>query len=65
VAQVELFGEGGDFNYIFWDGAGFSSDPAPITLHAAACQPARHLAGVSSAGQAVTTEIVLQSPYCP
>jgi len=65
VAQIELFADGGDGNYIFWDGEAHSADSPDILLSERACGPARRMVGVSSAGRSVLREIILQAPYCP
>ena len=64
VAQLELFADGGDGNYIFWDGEAHSTDSPDILLSERACGLARRTVGVSSAGHSVLREIILQAPYC-
>jgi hypothetical protein len=65
VAQIELFAQGGDGNYIFWDGAGYSTDDPNLLLHQQACAAAHRAVGVSSAGVSLLKEVILQTPYCP
>jgi hypothetical protein len=65
VAQIELFAQGGDGSYIFWDGAGYSTDEPALLLHQPACTAAHRAVGVSSAGVSLLKEIILQTPYCP
>jgi hypothetical protein len=65
VAQLQLFARGGDDNFIFWDGAAYSTERPDILLSERACTLARRLVGVSSAGRSVLREIILQTPYCP
>jgi len=64
VAQVELFADGGDGNYIFWDGETHSTNSPDILLSERACGLARRTVGVSSAGRSVLREIILQAPGC-
>jgi hypothetical protein len=65
VAQIELFAQGGDGRYIFWDGTSYSTDEPNLLLHQRACTAAHRAVGVSSAGVSLLREIILQTPYCP
>src|SRR5262249_47402271 len=63
VAQPQLSGQGGDGQFIFWDGEAYSRNPT-LLFTQVGCEPGRRLVGVSSGGQAVLREIVLQAPTC-
>jgi hypothetical protein len=65
IAQLELFANGGDGHYIFWDGAGLSTGQPEILLSQRACAAAHRTVGVSSGGVSLLRELILQAPYCP
>jgi hypothetical protein len=63
VAELKLTAEGGDGQFIFWDGSSYSSN-STLLFSESDCSPDRRLAGVSSGGEAVLREIVLEAPGC-
>jgi hypothetical protein len=64
IAEIELFADGGDGNYIFWDGDSYSTDEPGLLLSQRACAAAHRAVGVSSGGASLLKEIILQTPYC-
>ncbi|HBX68268.1 MAG TPA: hypothetical protein DEH25_02470, partial [Chloroflexi bacterium] len=59
----------GDGTYFYWLSNEYGdfglSDTDQALVYGYACQSASLVAAVTSAGQTVTREIVLQAPYCP
>ncbi len=64
VAELLLEAKGGTGTPIFWlDGA--RVEGRTVLVQGEACQPARHLIGVTSGGRLTVRELILAAPYCP
>jgi len=64
VADLVLEAKGGNGKYIYWlDGERLEGNT--VSVVGEACQPARHLLGVTSGGLLTVRELFLLAPYCP
>jgi len=69
VATLDLGGQGGDGSYIYWKSNDYGyldiTENTQVLIQGWACNPGSTVVGVTSAGQTLAREIVLQAPYCP
>ncbi len=64
IADLVLEAKGGNGKYIYWlDGERLEGNT--VSVVGEACQPARHLLGVTSGGLLTVRELFLLVPYCP
>ena len=68
VATLDLGGQGGDGSYIYWKSNDYGyldiTENTQVLIRGWACSPGSMVVGVTSAGQSLARQIVLQAPYC-